>query len=666
MNNAKGKLDKLCKKEVVSELYKETTPIIDVAIFLHNSEVTVEKASREIILYEAIKAIDQEVRVIIVAAPLVRALVDFCYKPENERNNLTKNMNTKSRFFRQFAPALKNKLTNGTLKIYTTNDYASDSLKERFAVLISTTPSEILDLKALGLSPDYLQLIQKEEIANKLSSKESKTIKDAECIKKIFYNPTDEQEKKNLPRKLIYFTGHSGNNKELEKLESREIIEASTYMGIKACDYEQLLDCFADTKCAFLLVSTCYAGGWNRLKMHSKVVPFPIVIGSITDSTASGKLDLDLKVYYKNLKDLFSEEPNFSKWYDNEKLKTSVESIVDLKTLKNSPLVCFPGDLGFKPIKHNGIIVIGPDAKNEVQVDSKKGILFTENITNTTLVINGKLPIFVSTVPGKCHHFIKSVHTKLSFVELITGMIGNMHIASPKMFFMGEVSCTNYLLAVTAEILDIKNFYFLKQYKTDNRKTATYISGGGILANTAQSPSLLTLSLSIGFSIAYASAVPLIPLVALPALKRKKSIFFTFSYDTSRKRFTTQFTDKEGYCNSLKKALADSIPKKEAIYDTHSENNNLYVKLGNDSLYYDVDADFKEKVNACLTRDGLEIYNTGSEFDFIEEENGLIKRAKRATKGALGYVASTRPIAWVVPARLMNFLSSKKSKDCCK
>jgi len=629
-------LDRLCKKEEKKELNQEENSFVDVAIFLHLSKVEVTEKDKEIILYEAMKAINQDVRVIIISGPLVNGMIDFCYKSEVERSEITKDGFTKSTFFKKFAPILKSKLTHGLLNIYATKE-ATPGQKERFAVLISKANDETVDLKKLGLNPDYLELIQKDETSNKLAVKvEPENPKsDVWYLKKILYNPTDEQEKKNLPEKLIYITGHGSAAKNLSDIKNEKLLEAGTYMGVKSTDYADFLEHLNKIKCSFLLTSTCYAGGWNALKMHPRNANFPIAVSAVSDCCANGYLDIDFKAYYKNLKGLFDDKITFTLWPKSKKLKTALSSITG-SSLKNLPLVYFLGNRYFRAVDvKNTVREVGLAEVASVQIRNKKAILFYKNVclAPINLTCQRIIPTFVSMIPGVAHHFIKTMRANVPFNSLIKGVLGELKIVSPSMFFIGDLSCRtcNEFSALSwSRNLYIKNLFFLKRYEKKEEKEETkkilYLTGGGVLK--CASYNFLS-----------------------------KDIWFEFKYDTDKKTLEVTPIEKRAYADALVEACGSTIATKESVFVTNNKDDEHFIEFGNAEVYYDVDRRFVRGINNCLEPEELFLHIKDHEkFRFITLEGiDFISRVKINAKGVMQKVMLNPPLSWVVPTSIKNY-----------
>ena len=599
-------------------MLEDGSEIVDIAVLLGAKEIEFNEIEYKIdpVVNRCVSLIDDGVRVIVVSAPLLFHLSQL-YTQEYAWLNTISPSSPKRRGLeetrdqiRDFKSSLRPKLTNRLLNIYVTREHENeDYKKEPFAVIISkTNDSEEVDLKSLGLNDAYLKPIAFENISDELSEV-TENENQIDCFKKIFYNPTDEQEKNNLPRKIIYAIGHGAYAENLEK-DKENVVLAGTYMGLESHDYETLLDYLEKIKCVFLSIHSCFSGAYNALRMHQNRINFPIVVTSLADNVVNPPGRERFQLYFDNIKDLINRNVSFTLWAQNEKFKAALRSVCS-SSLRNMPSIIFPSADAFKLLNINNIKVIELKSSTynaPIVADNQDGLLFYKEILKTPIRITGRIPTFVSKIPATAHHFLEKVEVSDNLIRnLIIGMLGDLENISPKMFFIGDLSslsCSEFLNINPSLKLHIKNFFALQttEGEDDNRNEIFYITGSGILRFEGRRFYLF----------------------------KQDDMRFEYDYNTRDRRLNIRVINKEQYLNNLLDAMKKTIPRKEVMSSLNPGNLDYIQRTDWDNeVYYNVDVKFLPELNNSLkTEEALKLHFMKNEYikEIITREPGLLEQ----------------------------------------
>jgi len=639
------------------------TPIVNVAIFLDTIKAKVKEKPGyydvDVIVRKCINAIRQGVQVIVVGAPVLRSIFDFYNWFESEKDTIGR----KGRFLVTIEEGLKNKITGRLFDIYVTREYEDET--EPFAVLISKENNgETIDLKSLGLDDNYLRPIEFTQINDELSEN-TEAENQVDCLKKIFYDPEDEKD--NLPNKLIYINGHGFQAKNLEKSRS-DIVTPGTYMGLESQSYVSLVEHFDKTKCLALSISTCYGGGNNALTMNQNIVSFPIVIGAIADNVSYGFDNINFTDYYNKMKELFTTRIKFADWRHNQTFKEALKSIV-YPSINCMPLILLPGSEYFRAVNiRNKAIELteytsGEDNEKIRTNNRTEALLFYKEIFKSPIEIPYlvRVPAFISMIAARAHHFLIKLEAPTKhFKILIQGILGKMQDVSPKMFFIRELSCQSYnryegpnnpFDPITRSLnLQITNFFLVKKCEIRGNTNVFYLTGSGVIND----------------------AVFSVPRYYLFTKTERGKRRFSFSYDTERKQLQITPINKDQYRDNLVMALTDTIPRKGAIAAANPGNLDYLLRNDyNNEVHHDVDAKFLPEVNSHVKpEEGVELRLFGNEeyikiiTESLGEEEGLgfLKRLVGKLYTFKDTAFSYRPLTWL-PVRVRNWFVSPPQEE---
>ncbi len=225
-------------------------------------------------------------------------------------------------------------------------------------------------------------------------------------------------------------------------------IKPSIFLQMDFSEYKKMLSILNKKGCSFLLLSTCYGGGWNIYNAHKQEniknseefnkklflndnIQFPIVMFSVSDSISYG-----IKYRVNHLRNFFHQLNEFLEnrkrdgvkdWVLTDSLKAILNQI-NLESVINTPLIWFPGNDQFfrvvgtsdktETITFNSLInaelkrIYDPTHPDYIDIDgNKQVVLIYPQVIPFDLKINSRIviPKFVSMIPGPSRHFIKSI-----------------------------------------------------------------------------------------------------------------------------------------------------------------------------------------------------------------------------------------------------------------
>jgi len=612
---------------------KDVTEIIGQAIFLakKQGEIKKEDYNPDIVLYKLMKAIWQRTRIIKIASPLLRDMFDFYNRFEAEKEDLAKSYSCYNGFLKRFVSMFKDLLAQEKLQFYTTRH---EGRKQEFAVIVSVEDKETIDLKKLGLNPDLRRICQNDifaQLAPKISP-----ARYVANIKDLLYIPQTEREKNSLPRKITYLLGHGTPAPHLKNPKKNRLLGVGTYGGIKVADYPALLDILRQSNNKALAIMSCYSAGWNGLKMHSASAGFPIFLSSTPDSVSLGNLNLNLTGFFVYMREVINKNIPYAKWYTDETCKKALRSIYSSR-LQNIASMLSPDDIYPRVIDiYSSLRRVAADDKRTIQIKkSQKAFLFEESVYKATLC--GEVPALVSMIGGPAHFFLGGIYTSVTLEELLKKAIGGLKIASPRMFFLGDVVCQNsseFDQISENGTLAMKNFYYKTQYKKEVRsgKKEAFVSvtGGGLIKSQNY-------------------------------FSRQRDTWFTFTYNTYDKNLKVTTVEKEVYAKNMIKDLRYTMPKKDAVYAANPTNEKLMITfLG--VPYYNVDELFLETINNCLKHEGLEMQIVDQD-EFFQIERAcpsLVENVKERVQEKVECMLNSPVLVRVVPTAVRNYFLNEK------
>jgi len=407
------------------------------------------------------------------------------------------------------------------------------SKQEAFAIIIPVNtyddilPKNILhdtnivcNLETLGLTNNVTRIPNDKQSIQDAFEKITYEI-DIEILNELF---SDSPNAKKI-KKRIYVGGHGSFAQELRK-PARVAFTPSkdvAFAGLSYQQYSQFLERLKKVTCDFLYIKSCYIGGWNQLTIQTKQdeihenifkkidLPFPIVFGSLTDSTSSLYKKANWKNYFRELHTFLSKpitnESNRTwllqkAWLNKKPLALILKHIAgDL--IQNQPSIKIPG------IPVSQAIPLG----NTVEMLTYPFLLLHEfqthmkGLPNDFFIFPGirhillypiitMLPIhimlsqeqltyaqyypfyprFISMVPGKAHHFIKKITIPAKGCDLkaIFTLFGYKKDVSPRLFFIPELQIA-FKSNITKNPFGIKrSFRILKLENVAIKTTGTY------------------------------------------------------------------------------------------------------------------------------------------------------------------------------------------------
>jgi len=347
--------------------------------------------------------------------------------------------------------------------IYITKD-------KNFAVLIPKLTYKYAQLKKIGLSETVLRKITTKNLGNLIKEfdQQEKGVINIDTLKHIFLPNSSI-------KKRVYLNGH-GSQSNIAELNPKQFLEFIKLM--------------VNIGCEFLYVLSCYVGGLNKLIINKiPEVPFIIAVGSLTDTAAISYREINVKKFFRELNKVLTKKikGNIKKFLGTTPRKKwwtvfkDAFSHIAGPILENQPSIKYPGIPVFRtvPIKDIEVEVITypkllrwelekkvkppkekkPKKPSKIEwkkpiekeiIVEKKNILIYPSIINVNLVFTGLPKKIISMIPGKAHHYIKSITLKpyeekkeTNFIDLLESFEYKEY-APQKLFFIGDATCENH------------------------------------------------------------------------------------------------------------------------------------------------------------------------------------------------------------------------------
>lgn len=278
----------------------------------------------------------------------------------------------------------------------------------------------------------------------------------------------------------FYLTGHGFHQED-------DYAQAGV-AGLSLQQFHQLLLCL-DTHCLtkFFVYSSCYGAGQHAIVPYQidgqdLLLSYPIILISLTDAPAyvfglpSGlKLPPYDAQYFlvkndvgdKGLKThLLQKFRSFCKQlksgtndislvrFLNPNIQCDYKSCNIIK-IENVPLIRKAYSPYFLPLDQSGLSCIIKSNGKQIDLDDKKACLFYVNQYFGTIVISKNIPVFVSMIPGRQVHYIKSLQASdFDFASLIQSLflsIDDLH--EQNIYLFDNITCSVLLPQVFPEVV---------------------------------------------------------------------------------------------------------------------------------------------------------------------------------------------------------------------
>ncbi|MFC1841739.1 hypothetical protein ACFLYA_01585 [Candidatus Dependentiae bacterium] len=364
------------------------------------------------ILRELIRAIEQDVKIIIVSEALARCLIHFLNhvkidelhaKARSVLSDRISEIAQKTGQYESYVSAISasikesiEKHLNQTKKEITIVQRFFNSIGKKWSVYKNTQKSQNLaifihdqnqKLAELGLNnlhkiknkKDFISIFSRPYYKEHIGKKFIKIFQKKKPLTiGININELLNIFQGNNP-KIVYISGHGAYAEDIyESLFKGKKLQMSKEARIVQLTYEQnsqLINKLNNSGCVFLAYNSCFAGGQTLLFINKEVdtrtnelkeisVKFPILVAAFSDAPTTMPDSINFKDFYEEIRSFFQKKPGLisldekekiEKWFKKRKpwikepFKTIAKHITGTK-LENTPSIIFPGLKSFKTI----------------------------------------------------------------------------------------------------------------------------------------------------------------------------------------------------------------------------------------------------------------------------------------------------------------------------
>ncbi|MFC1841740.1 hypothetical protein ACFLYA_01590 [Candidatus Dependentiae bacterium] len=286
--------------------------------------------------------------------------------------------------------------------------------------------------------------------------------------------------------KIVYISGHGAYAEDVPigpfKDKKPELSKEARIANLTYKQNSQLIEKLNESGCFFLAFNTCYSGGKGLFFINKKVdaatgklkkitINFPILVTAFSDNPSIIPDRIEFAKFYKDIHNFFEKRPPLKEipFWPAEPFETIAKHIAGT-ALQNTPSIIFPGLMEpiqtvkvdeqvlaitypflikeelkkVKRVTKEGKIKI---KKVSIDISGKRAVALYPTILELSLKLKPKksIPALVSMIPGPANHFINKINAPgIAFDEFIKKMFGALELKSKKLFYINELTCSNY------------------------------------------------------------------------------------------------------------------------------------------------------------------------------------------------------------------------------